>query len=354
MKKDKAILTPNPMLPNHVVTIDPELCVACYQCAEVCRSSVIVENIEKDKPPVLIYPDECWHCAVCTENCPTGAIKFEHPINQKITFKDKDTGELYRIGMDNPPPPNTRRAYGDYSIRLPGHKIVELEALEIKKISRFFLKAKFGNCTTKIPDYIPGHFVNLKINEESYRGYSIGNAPGSDYIELFIDMFPNGKGGKFFEGLEVGKKVQLTMPLGKFIYQPKETDVFMLGSGTGISSIKAMIEQELIQIKSGRQIKLLFLTWDKEDIILQDYFEKLEAEHCNFSFEIMLSNPDTIVKKVGRITEKNLEEYISQSKFITSRVDAYVCGSKLLVKNTEKYLFRKGVFWKNINYESFL
>lgn len=353
MDNRKALLTPNPMLPNHVVSINPELCVACNQCAEVCRCSVIVQNPTKDQPPVVIYPDECWHCAVCTEHCPTGAITFEHPINQKIVFKDAETGELYRVGMKNPPPANTKRAYGDESVKLVGHKIINLETLEVEKLTRYFLKAKFGKGDA-IPDYAPGHFVNLKIDDESFRGYSIGNKPGDGFIELFIDLFPNGKGGKFFEALEVGKNVEFTMPLGRFVYKPKETPVIMIGSGTGMASIKAMIENELYTIKSGRPVKLLLITWDEEDIMLNDLFDELEAKFDNFSYEIMLSNQDTNANKTGKIVEENLENYIKNNEFITSEIDAYICGSKVLVKSIEKYLFRKDVFWKNISYESFL
>ena len=351
---NKAILTPNPALPNQVITINPELCVSCYQCADICRCNVILPNPKKDEPPVIVYHDECWHCAVCTENCPTGAIKFEHPLAQKITFKDKKTGELYRIGMENPPEPYTRRAYGDYGVRLPERKTVELETGSVEKLTRFFTKATFKKIDEDIPDYKPGHFINLKIDDESYRGYSIGNAPGDDFIELYIDMFPNGKGGKFFEALKKGQKVQVTMPLGRFYYVPNTTPVFMVGSGTGVSSIKGMIDQELFQIKSGRKIKLLFLTWDEADILLKDYFDKLLKDFDNFTYDIILSNPDTKAVKTGKICEECLEEYIANSDFINKDIDAYICGSKLLVKSCETYLFRRAVFWKNIRYESFL
>jgi adenylylsulfate reductase subunit B len=353
MDNRRALLTPNPMLPNHVVAINPELCVACNQCADICRCSVIMHNPNKDEPPILVYPDECWHCAVCTEHCPTGAITFEHPINQKIVFKDKDSGELYRVGMKNPPPAHTKRAYGDERIMLAGHEVVTLEATEVEQLTRYFIKAKFSKID-HMPDYLPGHFVNLKIDQESYRGYSIGNMPGDDFIELYIDLFPNGKGGNFFKALKVGKKVEFTMPLGRFLYIPKATPVFFVGSGTGISSIKAMIEHELYQIKSGRQIKLLLITWDEEDILLKEYFDDLEDKFVNFSYDIMLSNQKTKTIKEGKIVTENLENYIKQNDFIASDIDAYICGSKLLVKNVEKYLFRKNMFWKNIKYESFL
>ncbi len=354
MSNKKSMLLPNPMLPNHVVTIDPKLCVACYQCSDICRCNVIVHNPEKGQPPVVVYPDECWHCAVCTEHCPTGAIKFEHPINQKITWKRKDTGEIMRIGMKNPPPANTRRACGDRSIQLPEHHEVEAKILEVERLSRYVIYAKIGDANIDISNYEPGHFCNFQIDEQTYRGYSIGNAPGSDYIELFIDTYSNGPGGQFFQNLEVGRNVNITLPLGRFIYRPKETPVLFVGSVTGISPIKAMLETELNQIKSGRKIQLVFMVWDKEDIFLKDYFDKLETEHPNFSYSLILSNPDTTADKTGKIYNNTIIEYVKNSKFVTPEIDTYICGSKPLIKAIEKELFRRDVFWKNIYYESFM
>jgi NAD-dependent dihydropyrimidine dehydrogenase PreA subunit len=59
-------------------------------------------------PPIVLYPDECWFCGTCVEECPApGAIRMEHPLNQRVGWKRKDTGQLFRVGMNNPPPPYT-------------------------------------------------------------------------------------------------------------------------------------------------------------------------------------------------------------------------------------------------------
>ena len=65
-------------------------------------------------PPLVLYPDECWFCGTCVEECPAeGAIRMEHPLNQRVIWKRKETGELFRRGMKNPPPPNTHPPMGE-------------------------------------------------------------------------------------------------------------------------------------------------------------------------------------------------------------------------------------------------
>ncbi|MCL2125128.1 MAG: 4Fe-4S binding protein [Oscillospiraceae bacterium] len=101
---ENAYLVPNPIAPCPSVIIDDEKCISCNSCAKVCRTQTIMPNPEKGKPPIVIYPDECWFCSCCVESCKKDAIKLHYPINQRIFFKRKETGEIYRIGGPDSPP----------------------------------------------------------------------------------------------------------------------------------------------------------------------------------------------------------------------------------------------------------
>ena len=104
MDSENVYIMPNVTGPTEAVSIDPEVCVACNACANICRTQTIMPNPEKGKPPVVVYPDECWYCACCVEACRTGALQMHLPINQRIFYKRKETGEIFRIGQKNPPP----------------------------------------------------------------------------------------------------------------------------------------------------------------------------------------------------------------------------------------------------------
>lgn len=98
----KAYMVPNPPTPNRAVDFDPKICNGCNQCAEICRSDVLMPNPEKHKPPIVLYPDECWHCGCCVLECERrGAITMLHPLNQSISmvWKRKAGGEDFRLGM---------------------------------------------------------------------------------------------------------------------------------------------------------------------------------------------------------------------------------------------------------------
>ena len=41
--------------------IDPEKCIACGTCAQICPDEVFRLERERGEIPVVMYPDECWH-----------------------------------------------------------------------------------------------------------------------------------------------------------------------------------------------------------------------------------------------------------------------------------------------------
>ena len=112
---NKVYMVPNPPTPNRAVAYDPGVCTGCNSCVDICPTDVLMPNPEEENPPRVLYPEECWNCGGGVEECPTpGAIRMLHPTSQRISvnWKRKESGELFRLGMKNPPPPNNRPPSG--------------------------------------------------------------------------------------------------------------------------------------------------------------------------------------------------------------------------------------------------
>jgi NAD-dependent dihydropyrimidine dehydrogenase PreA subunit len=96
----KVYVVPNVITPNRPVIRNPEICNGCNTCVDICQVDVFLPNPVKGKPPITLHPEECWYCGCCVNDCPRlslGAIKFNFPLQQRVHFKRKATGELFRL-----------------------------------------------------------------------------------------------------------------------------------------------------------------------------------------------------------------------------------------------------------------
>jgi len=118
--QDDVRIFPNTVTPSTPVVFDEKVCNGCNVCVERCVMDIFMPNPEKGKPPIILYPDECYYDGLCVANCPRwqqGAIALRHPMNQQARWKRKATGEDFRIGMPDPPPPNNRPPVSGWDAR---------------------------------------------------------------------------------------------------------------------------------------------------------------------------------------------------------------------------------------------
>jgi len=65
--------------------VDQKACTGCGICEDVCMGDVIYSTPNgKTKTPYVKYPDECWHCGSCRQDCPAQAITIEFPATMLI------------------------------------------------------------------------------------------------------------------------------------------------------------------------------------------------------------------------------------------------------------------------------
>ena len=73
---------------------DETLCVGCNRCVDACQIDVMLPNPEKGRPPLVMWPGECWYCGACVMEClRKGAITLRHSLMNQARFVEKDTVE---------------------------------------------------------------------------------------------------------------------------------------------------------------------------------------------------------------------------------------------------------------------
>jgi NAD-dependent dihydropyrimidine dehydrogenase PreA subunit len=97
MKKKTAFVTPGDKTFFPVV-FNSDICNGCNRCVEVCQVDVFAPNPVSGKPPLVLFPQECWQEGSCVEVCPRkGAIRWQRLAVQKVHCKRKATGEDFFV-----------------------------------------------------------------------------------------------------------------------------------------------------------------------------------------------------------------------------------------------------------------
>lgn len=214
-------------------------------------------------------------------------------------------------------------------------------------------------------EYKAGQFVNLKFTDESgeelQRAYSIASAPAGISglrFELCIEIVEGGRAGKYFSRLEVGDECNFKGPFG-FCTLPEEAEkAVLVGTGTGIAPIKAILE-DIKNKRSSVQVSVLFgfRHWGNKF-----YLEELNelAREIDGDFFVCISRED-----LSEINDKNAFENL---KFVEGRVTSllddgrvkiseddhlYICGGSAMIKDVRERGIESGIDKKNIHIEIF-
>jgi NAD(P)H-flavin reductase len=179
--------------------------------------------------------------------------------------------------------------------------------------------------------------------------YSIASAsdpkkPGEFELAVAIHA-----GAGAMDSLPLGAELEVEGPEGAFTWQAAPSPAALLvGAGTGIAPLRALIEEELARASETR---LLLLAGHRgpEDVLFADDFARIAAEHSRFHFIPTLTGGDsTWLGRRGRVQAQLLEAVSALAP-----LDAYVCGGLEMVSQVVQALIAHGVPESRIRSEGF-
>jgi ferredoxin--NADP+ reductase len=172
--------------------------------------------------------------------------------------------------------------------------------------------------------------------------------PGDDPDDhrLFLGVCSN-----YLCDLRVGEEVRLTGPSGRRFLLPADPelhDYLFVATGTGIAPFRGMV-MELLERPGGpvpSQIHLVMGSPYRSDLLYDDLFTKLAAEHENFHYHIAISRRAHGGHPRGIYVDALIDEYMD-STFRTllenPRTLVYVCGLAGMQLGLFRILANRGV-----------
>jgi NAD(P)H-flavin reductase len=194
------------------------------------------------------------------------------------------------------------------------------------------------------------HLVVVQAKgQEHFLPYSIASAydpkrPGE--FELAVAF---GAGADAVDQLAIGEEITVVGPAGELVWQPQPSPAALLvGAGTGIAPLRALIEEELARASS---VKLMLVAGHRapEDVLFANDFARLAEQHARFRFVPTLSGASAVWSgERGRV-----QGLLHGAVQALAPLDAYVCGRLAMVSDVTAALEREGVPAARVRSEGF-
>jgi CDP-4-dehydro-6-deoxyglucose reductase len=192
--------------------------------------------------------------------------------------------------------------------------------------------------------FLAGQYIDFQLKDGKSRSYSLANPPHDDaLLELHIRHVPGGLfTDQVFSTLKERDILRLKGPLGSFfIREDSDKPMIFIAGGTGFAPIKGMLEHAFSE-HTDRELVLYWGVRALKDLYMAELPQRWLAEHPNFSFIPVLSNPapdDHWQGRTGFVHEAVLADFSDLSGY-----QVYACGAPIMVDNArENFVGKRGL-----------
>jgi len=204
------------------------------------------------------------------------------------------------------------------------------------------------------------------VKEATTRAYSMASYPEEkDVIILNVRVAtpPPDKYGKVPPGimssyifnLKPGDRIVASGPYGEFLARDTDNEMVFIGGGAGMAPMRSHIYDQLKRLHSKRRISFWYGARSLREAFYIEEFDRLAAEHENFSWHLALSEPlqeDNWTGPVGFIHEVLYEHYLKDHP-APEDCEYYLCGPPLMIAAVTHLLEDLGVEKENVLFDDF-
>jgi Na+-transporting NADH:ubiquinone oxidoreductase subunit F len=203
------------------------------------------------------------------------------------------------------------------------------------------------------------------VDEPLVRAYSMANYPLEKGLLKFTiriafppgykTEIPPGKMSAWLFNLKPGDPVTVSGPYGEFFARDTQAEMCFIGGGAGMAPMRSHIFDQLLRLKTRRKMSFWYGARSLKEAFYVDEFDKLQAEHPNFSWHLALSEPlpeDQWTGPTGFIHQVLLERYL-KSHPAPEDIEYYMCGPGVMNRAVIDMLLEQGVERENILLDDF-
>ena len=281
----------------------------------------------------IAFPFDCRNggCGACKCTITYGSVDYGAYQPEALTADEKAAGKA--LACIAVPLSDVELEY--VPTGPPGGIRVQRHRARVKSMARLtddVMQVRLELIDERELRFYAGQYINVLLDDGDKRSFSFATAPHEHgAIELQIRLIP---GGKFtthvFNAMKVGDEVEFEGPLGSFFLREEgDKPIIFVAGATGFAPVKSMLEHAF-HTGVKRRMVLYWGVRSKKDLYLPDLPRHWAAEHPNFTFVPVLSDPrpdDHWSGRTGLVHEAIVQDYPDLSSY-----QLYACGSVKMVE----------------------
>lgn len=248
-----------------------------------------------------------------------------------------------------------------FQFRAGGYVMIEVPAYQLR-FADFDIPEQFRK------DWERNGLLDLEswCEEATARAYSIANYPDEkDIVMLNVRIATPPPGAKpgtppgivssYLFGLKPGDVVEMSGPFGEFFVQDSGAEMIFVGGGAGMAPLRSHILDQLLRVRSQRKISFWYGARSLREAFYVEQFERLAAEHDNFTWHLVLSEPlpeDEWSGLSGFIHQVIYEQYLKDHPE-PEDCEYYLCGPPMMIAALSNLFDELGVEKGNIFFDDF-
>ncbi len=319
---------------------------------QVAENESVLDVALREKGAVLPYGCRNGTCGSCMGKILAGEIVYPADRPPGLSEREQAEGKALlcqaRPQSDLVIEAREIKTGGDIAVKILPCRVERRELLA-PDVMRLYLRLP----SVERLQFLAGQYVDILLADGRRRSFSLANPPhADDLLELHVRRVPGGFFTDYvFDKMKEKALLRFQGPLGTFfLREDSPRPIILIGGGTGFAPLKGILEHAF-HIGLGRPLHLYWGARAKVDIYLDGLPRRWEAEHPNFRYTPVLSEPrpeDGWGGRTGWVHEAVAADYPDLSGH-----EVYMSGPPPMIRAAKPAFAARGLPEERLYYDSF-
>lgn len=319
---------------------------------QVAENESVLDAALREKGAVLPYGCRNGTCGSCMGKILVGEIVYPAERPPGLSEREQAEGKALlcqaRPQSDLVIEAREIKTGGDIAVKILPCRVERRELLA-PDVMRLYLRLP----SVERLQFLAGQYVDILLADGRRRSFSLANPPhADDLLELHVRRVPGGFFTDYvFDKMKEKALLRFQGPLGTFfLREDSPRPIILIGGGTGFAPLKGILEHAF-HIGLGRLLHLYWGARAKVDLYLDGLPRRWEAEHPNFRYTPVLSEPrpeDGWGGRTGWVHEAVAADYPDLSGH-----EVYMSGPPPMIRAAKPAFAARGLPEERLYYDSF-